>query len=158
MNNTILIGTNNNFSIKTNRWLFPITGLIFLTTGGARLIYDFNASNDAVIGLIIGILMSVMGLYYFIYGLTAFSTNSRLALRIKITDEFIEIKDRFLKPPIHLIWTDLKSIEFGKYKIVFQLEESNKVFSYKSNANVSVEIKKMIREMADEKKIEVVAG
>ena len=102
--------------------------------------------------------MSVIGVYYCIYGLTAFSTNSRLALRIKITDEFIEIKDRFLKPPIHLIWTDLKSIEFGKYMIVFQLEESNKVFSYKSNANVSVEIKIMIREMADKRKIEVVGG
>ena len=158
MNNTILIGTNNNFSIKTNRWLFPITGLIFLTSGGTRLIYNFNASNDAVIGLIIGILMSVIGVYYCIYGLTAFSTNSRLALRIKITDEFIEIKDRFLKPPIQLIWTDLKSIEFGQYKINFKMEGSNKALSYKSNVDVSIKIKQAIREMADKKKIEVVGG
>jgi hypothetical protein len=99
-----------------------------------------------------------LGTYSCVFGLTAFSPNSRLALRIKVTDEFIEIKDKWLKPSIQLVWTNINSIEFGKYKIVFQLEESNKIFSYKSKANVSIKIKNLIREMADKKKIEVVDG
>lgn len=33
MSKTIIIGMNNKFSVKANRWLFSLTGLLFFTNG-----------------------------------------------------------------------------------------------------------------------------
>ena len=91
-------------------------------------------------------------------GLTAFSQNSKFALRVKIDNNGIELKNNFFKPVTQLNWTDLQSIEFGLYEISFQLTGTTKVFSYDSNANVSRDIKKTIREFAERKNVMVIGG
>ena len=91
-------------------------------------------------------------------GLTAFSQNSKFALRVKIDNNSIELKNNFFKPVTQLNWTDLQSIEFGLYEISFQLTGTTKVFSYDSNANVSRDIKKTIREFAERKNVMVIGG
>lgn len=52
----------------------------------------------------------------------------------------------------------LKKIEFDLYKLSFQLSDNNLVFSYNSHPDISIDIKNMIREMAEEKNIEVTGG
>jgi len=157
MNKTILIGTNNGISSKVNRWLFPLFGGVWLVMG-TRLIYKYNASTDTVEGLIIGSLMLLLGVYYVLYGLTAFSYRSKLALKIIVNNEWVEIKNKFLKLPIKMMWADIRSIEFGQYKIRLQTEDSNKEFRINSDANVSIEVKEAIRKVANEKGIEIVGG
>ena len=154
MSKTILIGLNNNFSAKTNRWINSLAGLVNLMIA-AYFIYKYGNSSEPF-GLILGILIFIAGSYSLMYGLTAFSENSKFALRVKVDDKIIEIKNKFFKPVTRLNWSDIQSIEFGLYKITFQLEGTSKVFEYKSNADVSINIKRTIREIADEKNIKVV--
>ena len=156
MSKTILIGMNNKFSVKANRWLFSLTGLLLLTNG-VYLIYNYNNSLEPI-GLILVILILFVGFYYGMIGLTAFSQNSKFALRVKIDNNSIELKNNFFKLVTQLNWTDLQSIEFGLYEISFQLTGTTKVFSYDSNAAVSREIKKTIREFAERKNVMVIGG
>ena len=157
MSKTILIGMNNKFSVKANRWLFSLTVLLLLTNGALYLIYNYNNRLEPI-GLILGILILFGGFYYGMIGLTAFSQNSKFALRVKIDNNNIELKNNFLKPVTRLNWTDLQSIEFGLYEISFQLTGTTKVFSYDSNADVSRDIKNTIREFAERKNVKIIGG
>ena len=148
---------NNKFSVKANRWLFSLTVLLLLTNGALYLIYNYNNRLEPI-GLILGILILFGGFYYGMIGLTAFSQNSKFALRVKIDNNNIELKNNFLKPVTRLNWTDLQSIEFGLYEISFQLTGTTKVFSYDSNADVSRDIKNTIREFAERKNVKIIGG
>lgn len=154
MTKTILIGMNNSFSAKANRWLFSLTGLLFLANG----IFNVYANSIEPVGFILGVLMILGGVYYCIYGLTAFSRSSRYALKVKMDDKVIELKNSFFKPAIRLKWADLQSIEFGAYEISFQMEGVRKIFSYHSNPNASIEIKKSIRAVAEARNIQIIGG
>ena len=150
MNKTILIGNNNNFSLKTNRWIFGILGLIYLTLGG----FKFYSSGISIAS--VG--WFTAGGCIFVYGLMAFSKSSQFALRINITEEVIEIKDKYFKSSTVLNWMDILSIEFDKYEISFVQKSKTKTFSYESNPDVSIEIKSIIREIAEKKGVAIKGG
>lgn len=154
MTKTILIGMKNRFSAKANKWLFNLTGLLFLING----IFNIYTNSIEPIGFILGVLMIIGGLYYLIYGMTAFSKNSKYAQRVNIDNKIIELKNSFFRPATQLKWTDIRAIELGSYVIDFQVEGGRKKFSYQSNADVSIEIKKSIKEFAESKSIRISEG
>ena len=151
MNKTILIGTNNKFSSKANRWFFSLFGLLFLANGA------FNIYSDTTkpLKLILGVLMIFGGLFCGAYGLLGFSKKSRFALKVKIDDETIEIKYSLLKPPMLLNWSAIQAITFGQHEVGFDLGSITKLFSYRANEETSRNIKQAIRDMAESKNIPV---
>lgn len=151
MTKTILLGTNNRFSAKANKWLFSLTGILFLCNG----IFNIYANAIEPFGFILGVLLILGGLYYLIYGITAFSVKFKYAQRINIDDKIIALKNSFFKPATHLKWADIQAIEFGSYEIDFLLEGGRKTFSYQSNADVSIEIKMALTEFAESKGIRI---
>lgn len=154
MSKTILIGINNRFSVNANKWLYYSLGLLFLFNG----VFHIFSNSFKPIGIILGILMIIGGMWYIIYGFTAFSVSSKYAPRVRIDDTEIELKNNFFKPATQINWTDVKKIEFDLYKLSFQLSDNNLVFSYNTYPDISIDIKRMIREMAEEKNIEVIGG
>lgn len=60
MTKTILLGMNNRFPAKANKWLFSGTGLLFLINGISNIFR--NAIEP--IGFILGVLMTIGGLFY----------------------------------------------------------------------------------------------
>jgi hypothetical protein len=154
MKKTILIGMNNKFSANANKWLFSLTGLLFLGNG-ALSIYS-NIFEP--IGLVIGIFTLFGGLFYSFYGLFGFSENSKFASRVSVDNSTIEIKNSIWKPSFKLNWSDLSSIEFQSYQVTFNSNGAINSFSYRSNADVSKTIKQTIREFAERKNIAVTGG
>ena len=154
MEKTILIGMNNQYSAKANRWGFILTGLLFLFNGVLNI---YNNSLEPL-GLILGIGIFFGGIYFTFYGMTAFSKYSRFAMKIKITNKIIEIKNKLFGSAMRLNWSDITSIKFGFYEIIFQIENTTEVFEINSNADVSKEVKRIIREQAELKNIEVIGG
>ena len=57
-----------------------------------------------------------------------------------------------------IVWTSVQSIEFGQFKIVFKLKDRDEVLNYSSSADASIEIKSLIREVAENKNIRVIGG
>lgn len=151
---TILIGMNNKFSSRANKGLFVFLGLLFFLQG----LMGFFREEIAWWRWLFGIIMVVGGISYVIYGFLAFSQNSKQAPRIIVDHEFIGLKHSIWKRAIQLSWSEVTSIEFKKFEVVFQGGEASKSFSYASNADVSIEIKQALREVAEEKGIEVIGG
>jgi hypothetical protein len=154
MGKTILIGMNNKFSAKANKWLFLLTALIFFINGG----FNIYSNNPEPFRLVLGILMLIGGCYYVFYGLFGFAENSRFASKGKVDDSTIELKNSFWKPSTKLKWAQLSSIEYKPYEIIFKSGKSSSSFSYNSNADVSLAIKQTIRDFAERKNIEVIGG
>ena len=154
MGKTILVGMNNKFSASANKWLFSLTGLLFLISGG----FNIYTNNLEPFGFILGILMLIGGCYYVFYGLFGFSENSKFASKVKVDESMIELKNSLWKPSVTLNWADLSSIKFQPYEIIFQLQDSSNSFSYNSNSDISRTIKQTIREFAEQKEIEVIGG
>ena len=154
MEKTILIGLSNKLSINATKWLTIISGLFFLIYGA--LYIDLNSINS--FGTILGILVILLGILNIVFGLTAFSINSKYAMRLKVNDSLLEFKSAYLKPVIRLNWDDIKQIKFDAYKIDFQLNKRKEVFRYRSNPNISKKIKQTLLEIAEQKNIPVTGG
>ena len=154
MTKTIILGLNNNFSVRANRWLFVFAGLLFSLNGISHLISDSLKPYN----LVLGIVFILFGLFYAIYGFFRFSTTSRFAPKIVLEDNLIALKKTFWKPAHTLKWPDIRSIEYGSYEIKFNLIDSSYLFSYSSGPDESIMIKKSIREFAHQKNIDVKGG
>jgi hypothetical protein len=148
---TIIIGINNNFSAKANKYLFISTGILFLING----IYHLFSNILDPIGLFLGILMLLGGIYYLIFGIFGFSKNSSLSMKVKVDEKMIELKNSFFKPSTKLDWKEIKTIEFGNYEIVFKGNSFDKIFNYNSSADISIEIKKTLKEFAIKNNVEI---
>ncbi|MEN8249551.1 MAG: hypothetical protein ABFS32_11510 [Bacteroidota bacterium] len=145
MEKTILIGTNNNFSATTNKWLFSITGIILILLG-TRMVWTSDWE-------IVGIMFIVAGLHQVFFGLMGFSEKSKYALRFKVTDSLIEYRDAFLKPTVQVNWNEIVKIRLDDDKVIFSLTDKNETFKFRSNMNACQEIKEMLKGIAEEKDI-----
>lgn len=154
MKKTILLGANNKFSTKVNKWGFTITGIIFLVNGLYHIISDIISP----IGMILGIVMIPGGIAYSFYGLMAFSESSKYAPRVSIDNETILLKSNFQRPPVLISWDRIKQISLTSYLIKFFTEEEEYHFPYEANSDTSISIKSAIREIAESKQIEVLGG
>ena len=154
MEKTILIGLNNKLSINTSKWLIIISGLFFLISGALYI----DLSNLSSLRPILGISMILAGIHNVVFGLTAFSVNSKYAMRLKVNDSFVEFKSSYYQPVIRLNWDEIKQIKLDVYRVNFQLYKREELFIYRSNSEVSKEIKRSLREIAEQKNIPVEGG
>ena len=154
MDRTFIIGFNNKFSLKANRWLFLITGLFFLLNGAINI---YNRSFE-IVGLILGILMLFGGVFYLFYAFVGASKKSRFSPKVKVTDEFIVLKSSFLGKQITLSWSTITKIEFKPLALTFVSNNRSTDFDYVTDADTSIEIKEHLRAMAESKNIEVIGG
>ncbi len=88
----------------------------------------------------------------------SFSKKSKFAPRVKVDEDVIELKNSVFKPATSILWSDVKKIEFGPYKLNIQLAEQSLIFHYESSMDTSINIKSKILEVADKKNIDVVEG
>jgi len=154
MGKTILIGLNNKLSINTNKLLTSISGLLFFIYG----VLYIDLSSIKTFGTILGISMILAGIHNIVFGLTAFSKSSKYAMRLKVNNSLLEFKSSYYKPVIKLNWNDIKQIKLDAYQVNFQLDKRNEVFRYRSNSDISKEIKSTLRKIAEEKNITVTGG
>lgn len=147
MNETILLEGKK-------KLLFIITGILFFLNG------TFNLYLNTIppFGQIIGILMMSGGIFYIVYFFIGVSENSKYAAKVKITEKVIELKSSFWKATELLNWSDVKSIQFANYQVEFELLSGKKAFPYKTSANQSKQVKRLLTEAATPKNIEIIGG
>ncbi len=154
MKKTILLGSNNKFSLKTNKWGFTITGIVFILNGVFQIIGDYAQP----IGLILGVIMIPGGIGYIVTGWLSFSEKSKYAPRITFDEQVLLLKNKLSKPPTILEWGQIKRIELYSYQLKFFSPKADYIFPYEANASTSINIKSAIREIAESKHIEVIGG
>ena len=145
---------NNRFSAKANRWLFSLTGLLFLANG----IFNISYNKLEPLGMTLGVLILIGGWFYLFYGIFAFSQGSKFAPKIAFDESTIELKNSIWKSTTTLKWSEVSSITFESFDIIFQLQDHSASFSYKANPETSISIKQSIRDVAAQKNIFVTGG
>lgn len=152
MENVILLGLHDQFSLKTTRIMYFIMGLIFIAAG----ISNIKTDTMQPFSLILAVLLIGSGLYQLFLAITAFSKNSFFAPKIRLSENSIEFKTgSFLQQPIKINWNNIHSIELKAYRIIFQLENSSKELNYTTTYVISKKIKRGIIEYAGTKGIQV---
>ena len=152
MENVILLGLHDQFSLKTTRIMYFILGILFVAIG----IRNITTDTIQPFSLIFGTLMIGVGSYQLFQAITAFSKNSFFAPKIRLSEHSIEFKTgSFLQKPIKINWNDINSIELKAYHIIFQLENSSRELSYSTTYVISKKIKRGIIEYAGTKGIQV---
>lgn len=154
MSKTFILGTNNKFSLKANRWLFFILGFVFLLNG----VINVYVKPLETIGLVLGIAQIAAGIFNVFYAWMGLSEKSRLSPKISIDEDSIGLKKSFWSSNKKIRWSDISEIEFKAFELVFNLNDSVEKFDYSSDSDTSISIKDTLREIAEGKNIEVVGG
>lgn len=143
---TIVLHNHQLFSIKTTRIITASLGvlLIFLDINLMIRTGRFGFASNLF-----------WGLFLLFTSIFVLSKNSVLSPKIKFTKTGITVKKEFWSRSKTMKWLEISSIEFGSYKILFQLQESTYKFTYNTSADLSVQIKQAIRTAANQKSIPV---
>ena len=149
MKKTILLGEKGMISTKTSAWLLGILGLMWLVLGGIE-IFKENATIGSSGYLLIGVVL-------ILYSLIVFTVNP-FAPKVNISDTEIKIKKKVFGGSHKILWANMKSIELDQYLIIFHLLDRSEEISYSTNAEISIDIKSTIREVAESKNIQVTGG
>ena len=149
MKKTILLGEKGMISTKISKWLFTILGLLWLLLGIIRF-YEDGAGTGSIAYLVIAFA-------FILYSILVFTVNP-FAPKVILSDEEIVLKRKAFSSPVKILWNSIQSIEFNQYMIAFHSTEGVEEFSYSTNADISIEIKTAIREIAEQKNIQVVGG
>ncbi|MBV6643089.1 MAG: hypothetical protein KI791_20390 [Cyclobacteriaceae bacterium] len=153
MEKTVLIGSGNDIAPVWNMRLFFVVGIINIIQG-VRMV----TSEIHLAWLILGFIIIPTSIGICIYSILMFSKKSKYAPRVSISEKLVFIKEKLMKRAVEIPWDHIKNVSFVPYKIVFELPDSDYVFSYRSTSDTSREIKSTIREMAESKGIEVIGG
>jgi len=108
---------------------------------------------------IVGFTAAFIGLLLMIYGVLLFFPSNKLTANVKIDENQFSIKPALLKKRKSIAWDNVKEITYRPYELVFFLKDNGtEVISLKTQAPISIEIKKATREFAKSKEIAVVGG
>ena len=149
MNKTILLGAKSTLSNNASKWLLSFIGIFYLGFGSMK-IYQQGSSFESFAWLIAGVIFLFNGLI--IYSSTPWTP------KIRVNNSEIDVKNKFFGKSKIILWANIQSSEFEPYTIVFHFMDSDEIISYKSNAEASIEIKSVLREVAESKNIQVKGG
>ena len=152
MEKIILLSSHEKFSSKTMKAFTGIAGVAIIAQGVLYIVAD----NGFPIRQVIGGISILFGAGYLFHSATSFSKKSKYSSKVKVTDDFIEFKTGFFSDAVRYYWQNIKSIQFGSFRVIFQMEDKEQSIGYSSISSVSKEIKDTIREFASAKGILVI--
>ncbi len=154
INRTILLGWNREYSAKQSFGVHMTTAFVLLVMGAMNLMRE----SDNSVSERFGVVMFVLAASSVIHGLIAYTKISKWSPKVSVDDSYLIIKEKLFRSAIRIPWDQIQSIEMAPYQIVFTLPEEDFDFSYRTTADTSIEIKSLIRKMAESKHIEVTGG
>lgn len=146
---TTIIHRYNILSLKATRITLFIVGFLMLIL----LVTHFATNNSANTppSLYWGLVLmgtAVLGL----------SEKSPFSPKVKITPDYILLKNGFWSGSTKLAWSEINRIELQSYKIIFNLSSSDFIFKYDSDSAVSVKIKVELRKACTETNTPITGG
>lgn len=142
------------FLERLSRPYWIIMGLVI----GANAVLYLSEKPLDTRHILLGGLMAGLGLWYGVYAFLGFSNTAKLAPRIHITDEVVELKPDLWHRTQQVHWADIQRIVMGPYELAFQLPDETKTVTYRTSAKRSRQLKQLIQAAAASKQVEVLGG
>lgn len=141
---------------KSTKWIFVINGIINTGLGLRHLSISESWTHWTSL---LGLLLIIAGPLMFIYGLVLFGRTNKLTPKIQVDENGILVKEDIHKKQRRIDWKNIKEITYRPFELNFLLADDNteKVI-LTTNGEISIEVKKTIREFADERQIKIVGG
>lgn len=145
--------TQVGFSNNISKWLFLLMGVSNCSQGIERLVTIQNTQGK--VGF--AIFMIATGILMMIPTFVLFFPSSSLAPKCIIDEKAISIKEDVHKRWKTINWTEIKQLTYKSFVIEFLLNNNQEeYFHLRTNAETSIEIKKAIREIANQKSIPII--
>ena len=154
MQKTILL-TRYELGPKITRFLFFMFGVSQSMQGIRHLDDNPLTKGDIIFG---GFLL-LTGLLLIFLGFTLFSPTVKFSPKISVDDEKIIVREDVFNKTKRIDWKDINEITFKSFALDILLnDDKEKLVILRTNAEVSIEVKKLVREMADKKMITIKGG
>jgi hypothetical protein len=141
---------------KAAKWVFIFNGMLYLMLGVGQLV---RAETLISWWGLFGMVLVLVGPVMIIYGILLFYPAHRLVPKVQVDDLGIVIKEELYKRERLLFWNNIKEISYKSFELDFLLDNDRvEQVHLPTNAAISVEIKKIIRQFADRNHISVVGG
>ena len=141
---------------KTTKWIFVFNGII--NSGlGLRQLYTSDSWTNW--GSILGLVLLIAGPLLLIYGLVLFNRTSKLTPKVQVDDNGIIIKEDIHKGQRMIEWKNVREISYKPFELNFFLTDNNiETVNLSTSGEISLDVKKTIRQFADERQIKIVGG
>jgi hypothetical protein len=141
---------------KSTKWIFVMNGIIHSGLGLQQLLTADSWTNW---GSLLGLLLLVAGPLLLIYGIILFNRTNKLTPKIQVNDTGILIKEDIHKGQRKIDWRNIKEITYRPFELNFHLTDNNtEIVNLSTNGEISVDVKRTIREFADSRQIKIVGG
>lgn len=141
---------------KSTKWIYIINGIIHTAIGIRQLTVAEQFLSWAGI---IGVLLVVAGPVSLFIGLIVFKKNNRLCPKIEIDESGLMIREDIHRSERRIDWKNIKEVIFKPLALDFNMvDDTVEKISLITNSDISIEVKKAIREFATLKQVTVVSG
>jgi hypothetical protein len=141
---------------KTTKWIFIFNGII---NSGLGLRQLYTADSWTSWGSILGLLLIIAGPLLLIYGLILFNRTNKLTPKVQVDDNGIIIKEDIHKRQRTIEWKNVREISYKPFELNFLLADNNiETVNLSTSGEISLDVKKTIRQFADDRQIKIVGG
>lgn len=140
---------------KWTKWVFIINGAINSAIGINQLLQSDSISNW---GSILGVILLIGGLLMIIYGVILFYPTNKLTPKVQLDESGILITEGIHKKQRKIDWANIKEITYKSFELNFLLNDrSIEIVNLQTNGETSIEIKRTLRQFANDRQIEIVS-
>lgn len=141
---------------KFTKWGFVINGTVNTAIGLNLVLQADTWLHWVTIG---GIFLVLAGPILVIYAIILFNPNNKITPKVQLDEKGIYIKQDLHKRALKIDWSNIKEIAYKTFELDFLLNNHNtETVSLQTTAEISIEIKKAIRKLADGKQINIIGG
>ncbi len=141
---------------KSTKWIFVMNGIINSGIGLRQLSISDSWTSW---GSLLGLLLIIAGPLSFIYGVVLFIRKNKLTPKVQIDDNGILIKQDLDTKQRQIDWATVEEITYKPFELTFHLTDNNiETVNLPTSGEISLDIKKTIRQFADRKQIKIVGG
>jgi hypothetical protein len=141
---------------KTTKWIFVFNGII---NSGLGLRQLSVADSWTSWGSVLGLLLTITGPLLLIYGLILFNRANKLTPKVQVDNDGITIKEDIHKIQRRIDWRNVREINYKPFELNFHMTDNNtETVNLSTNGEISLNIKKTIRQFAEDKQIKIVGG
>ena len=122
-------------------------------------ITQLNKSPLNTGGVVLGIILLSIGLLIILWGIILFNPKIWFLPKVSVDENSILIREGILTKTRQTNWKDVKEITFKSFELdILRTDNSRDLIMLKTNAQTSIEVKKLLREIADRKSVMIMGG
>ena len=110
--------------------------------------------------VVFGVILLSIGLLIILWGIILFNPKIWFLPKVSVDENailIILIREEIFMKTKQVNWKDVKEITFKSFELdILRADNSNELIMLKTNAQTSIEVKKLLREIADRKSVMIV--